>query len=161
LALASDNSNEKGKLFEDVAEIMLESPYLESIGRNVRNKTGEFDVYFAVKKIPGTLFQDFSDNMLVECKNWAQPVSAAAVRVLKDKMEEVDCKVGLLVTKMGVTGQTADKDARGIIKNAWIGKDRLIIIWIDMQTIDNIVDGRSNLYDVLMEKYHQIKMHNP
>ncbi len=60
-----------------------------------RTSTGEIDLVFKVKRLEGTLFDNFSDILIVECKNWERKVSVNELRSFADTMRNTDATVGI------------------------------------------------------------------
>ncbi|MBW4563971.1 MAG: N-6 DNA methylase [Mojavia pulchra JT2-VF2] len=149
----------KGNSLEDFTQMLFGClEYLKFYKRNLENVTGEIDVIFAVKKIPGTLFAEFSDLLIVECKNWNKPVGVKEIRIFSTKMDELDSKVGIIISKNGISGDKDNtKDALGFIRNIWLQSPRKIILVFNLEDLQSIVNGTCNLYELLQEKYFSVK----
>ncbi|MEO1432559.1 MAG: N-6 DNA methylase [Cyanobacteria bacterium J06633_8] len=154
---ASD-SKTKGSSLEDFTQMLFGSlDYCDFYKRNLRNATSEIDIIFTVNKIPATLFAEFSDLLIVECKNWNEPVGAKEIRIFSTKMDELDSKVGIIISSNGITGDKHYiKDARGAIRNIWL-QSRKIILFFDLEDLKSIVNGTCNLYKILYQKYYAVK----
>lgn len=133
------NSQNKGKIFEDLACNLLRSPYLEFHSRDKRTPTGEIDLTFSVYKIPATLFNNFSDILIAECKNWNSNADAPSMRTFISKMEDVRSNVGVFFTKKGITGDYSNStDGKGVIKNKWLEK-KLMVLEFDLGDVKDVI----------------------
>jgi len=152
------NNREKGDNLENLTENLLKSPYLNLLSKDERTSTGEIDLIFEVKKYEGTIFQDFSNILIVECKNWEKKVGANEIRTFADKMHDTRANVGIFLSKSGVTGKSDfEKEAKGVIRDKW-KTENIIIIVLTYDDIKNVVYGKKNLYELLKEKYYEVKL---
>ncbi|RKX91687.1 MAG: hypothetical protein DRP84_11230 [Spirochaetes bacterium] len=148
---------EKGNKLENLAKKLLESPYLKIIDTKKRTSTGEIDIVFEVKKFEGTIFHNFSDILIVECKNWEMKVSANELRSFADKMRDTDTTVGIFFSRYGITGDSEFvRDAKGIIRDKW-KTERKIIIVLTYNDLRNVIEKGMNFYKLLKEKYYEVK----
>ena len=153
---ASDTTS-KGRLFEDLSEKLLTSPYMKVACRDYRYSTGEIDLAFNVKKYESTLFQSFPDLIIVECKNWNKKVGASEIRVFASKMAFVKTTIGFFMSKNGITGNDDHvRDATGIVKEEH-GKGNIIIL-MKCDDIENILSKKLNLYKLLEKKYFKARI---
>ncbi|MEO0987507.1 MAG: hypothetical protein AAFY20_18505, partial [Cyanobacteria bacterium J06639_14] len=74
------------------------------------------------------------------------------------KMERLRSNVGLFLSKQGITG-TSDfsRDAKDIVKDTWMRHNRMIIV-LDLADIASVIEGDRNLYELLYEKYDEVRM---
>jgi len=80
----------------------------------------------------------WGDPILIECKNWSKPVGAPEITVFIDKIEIMQCKVGILIAKKGITGN--EKHDAGLkVREALIRKGiRLIVLTLDdLKSVEN------------------------
>jgi len=137
----------KGDLLEKIAERFFDSKYLRFYRNKVRN-VGEIDVVFEVKRIELTIFHNFSDSLLIECKNWSDKVGSSEIQKFKGKMLDVKSKVGIMVTKSPIT-----KPAKDAIKYAYLSNSVAILVFT-RQDIMNVLRDK-NLYRTLKNKYYE------
>lgn len=143
---------EKGQTLELFAKELLSSiPALEYQDCNVHTATGEVDITFFVRNIPGSAFQDWGSLLLVECKNWTQRINKKEVSDFQVKLLNSGARVGILFSRSGITGKDG-KAAAGQIRNAFLSSGRVIIV-IEQSDIDAVVHGQGNLYEILLKKY--------
>jgi len=151
-----DDSKRKGKLYELLARKMFESYYLKIYkrGKVNRTSTGQMDILFLVKRLEGTIFFEFSDIMVVECKNWDHEVNVKEVRDVSGKLTNIKSKTGMIFAKKGVTGNkraTYATDAYEEIRNFFRNEGKVILL-ITLKDIVAVLNG-SNVYELLEEKY--------
>jgi len=158
--ITNDNemsSREKGDKLEYLAKKLLESPYLKFINMKKRTSTGEIDLVFEVKKFEGTLFQDFSDILIVECKNWNNKVGAKEIEAFAYKMKDTNTNVGIIFSRYGITGDPEFvRDAKGVIRDSW-KRDKMIIIVLTYDDLRNVIEKGMNFYNLLKERYYEVK----
>jgi Holliday junction resolvase-like predicted endonuclease len=147
----------KGRLFEDLSERLLISPYLKFLYRDRRYSTGEIDLVFEVVRLEGTIFHNFSDMIIVECKNWNVKVGSPEIKLFSKKMDDVKTNIGLFLSKKGITGKDNINDAKGTIKDEWKVDEKIIIV-ICCKDIINIISNNINLYKFLKEGYYEVKI---
>jgi Holliday junction resolvase-like predicted endonuclease len=140
-----------GLVLEELAKVLLESPYLRLNRERRRCETGEIDLDFTVRKFETTLFCEFSYLLIVECKNWTNKAGAPELRVFCSKMRDVESNVGILFSKNGIT-----RDAKGVIRNTWL-QDRKIVIAFDSKDLEKIINGSNNLYEMFNQKYLAVR----
>lgn len=103
---------------------------------------------FEVKRIELTIFHNFSDSLLIECKNWSDKVGSSEIQKFKGKMLDVKSKVGIMVTKSPIT-----KPAKDAIKYAYLSNSVAILVFT-RQDIMNVLRDK-NLYRTLKSKYYE------
>lgn len=139
----------KGLILEELAKKLLTSPYLKFNRERRRCEAAEIDLDFTVKKIEATLFAEFSYLLIVECKNWDSKAPAKEIRIFCSKMREVGSTTAIFFSNKGIT-----KDAKAIIRNAWI-QDKIVVLVFDSKDLAKIIkdSDHNNLYDVLHKKF--------
>lgn len=144
-------ADDPGLVLEELAKVLLESPYLKFNKERRRCETGEIDLDFTVKRFETTLFYEFSYLLIIECKNWSKKVGAPELRVFCSKMRDVGANIGIVFSKQGIT-----KDAKGVIRNAWL-QDKIVVITFDLKDLDQIINGTDNCYEVMHRKYLAVR----
>lgn len=159
MSIQAEISKEKGKFLEDLSQALFDVyPYLIFYKRNHRYDSGEIDVIFKVKTVPGTLFAQFSDVMIIECKNWKDKVGANEVRNFDGKLQAVDARVGVIVSKEGITGdKDYIRDAMRELKRIWDSRRTLIVV-LTFSDLEKIISIEENMYDFLENKCLDIKI---
>jgi hypothetical protein len=102
----ADTSFEKGRALEDLIAYLFELvPGMSVTARNTLDIAGaqEIDVAFWNEGHPDGL-RLFDYVLLVECKNWSQPVGHEDLAVFADKLRSRGRPLGILVAANGITG---------------------------------------------------------
>lgn len=103
----------KGRALEDLICYVFEKvPGIEVTKRNQLNTfhSEELDVAFWNRRSPSGLY--FTSNIvLVECKNWSQPLGSIEVNWFDSKLRARSQDFGILVAANGITGSAQDKTA--------------------------------------------------
>ena len=120
----------KGKAFEDlVCYLFGHIPGVEITQRNALNNfaTEEIDVAIWNEKRPKGLYF-LPHIVLIECKNWSNPVSSIEVNWFASKLENRGRDYGILIANNGITGAAADLTAAHSIVSTHLAKGRHIIV---------------------------------
>jgi hypothetical protein len=103
-ARSSNDSNQKGKLFEKVMKGIFELvPDLKVVGSNVDDGIEEIDIQLRNYNHEH-IWAELEGMIFVECKNWSKPVTSKEIDNFKAKLERNGLHTGILVAVMGVTG---------------------------------------------------------
>lgn len=120
----------KGKAFEDlICYIFEQIPGVEITQRNKLNAfdTEEIDVaIWNDRKSKGLYF--LPHIVLIECKNWASPVSSIEVNWFATKLQSRGRDFGILVANNGITGNAADLGQAHQILASHLERGRQIIV---------------------------------
>ena len=124
----------KGKAFEDLVCYLFEKiPGVEITQRNEMNtfRTEEIDVaVWNDKKSNGLPF--LPNIILIECKNWSNPVSSGEVNWFCSKVESRGREFGILIANNGITGNAEQLTAaHSIIARHLENKREIIVITRD------------------------------
>jgi hypothetical protein len=95
-------------------------------------------------------FPSFPDTLMVECKNWDDPVDSSHVAWFDWKLRLGGAKLGILVAASGITGNAERKSqAWSIIQAANMDGRRILVV-----SLDDIaaLGSRSDLRDLVIEK---------
>jgi hypothetical protein len=98
---------ERGRALENlVREVFLSVPSIDLYTQNALDyaDAGEIDLIFINNTTKGNGFYFLSTVIVVESKNWQQPVGSEEVRVFIDRLRERACDFGVLVAAHGITG---------------------------------------------------------
>lgn len=146
LTIGSSNANTaiKGKAFEDLVCYLFEKiPGVEITQRNEMNtfQTEEIDVaVWNDKKTNGLPF--LPNIILIECKNWSNPVSSIEVNWFCSKVESRGREFGILIANNGITGNNEQLTAaHSIIARHLENKREIIVITkTEIQAINDTKD---------------------
>lgn len=135
----SNQTYEKGKLFEDLACYLFETiPGIVIAQRNAMNQynTEEVDVSIWNDKVADGLH--FLNNLfLVECKNWSSAVESVDVNWFATKVEDRGLDFGILLAANGITKENNELKRAQSILTGYLRKHIRIIV-IDKEEILNL-----------------------
>lgn len=99
-------SHDKGRAFEDlICELFSCVPGIEIAERNTLNVFGAEEVDVALwNEKASNGFYFLPHLVLVECKNWDNPVGAQEVAYFVARLQQRGCDHGFLVAANGITG---------------------------------------------------------
>jgi hypothetical protein len=120
----------RGKAFEDLICYLFNLiPGVEITQRNAMNafNTEELDVAIWNDKKPKGLYF-LPHIVLIECKNWTNPVSSIEVNWFATKLESRGRDFGILVANNGITGDAADLTAAHNVLARHLERGRQIIV---------------------------------
>jgi dCTP deaminase len=145
---------DKGKALEDFAAAFIETINgLKIIKRNARLSAEELDIYLE-NYIEHGFWRFAGSPMIVECKNWAQPVGAREVTILQGKLESIspDAKTAILIAPQSVSGDTYKDAVLKIRESRQRGKQ---IIVLERDDLEAIAAGK-HAARVIEEKYQKM-----
>ena len=148
VALKTTGMYEKGVLWENIAEYVLEHiPGWRVTGRRVRAGSQEIDLSIANISLDDALWQ-LGSYVLVECKNWKRRVDIPQVRNIAYISAMKGNKTALLFAANGIT----DDASKEIIRLASTGTYILVITAADMLNLNNNDDCRR----MILKKFGEI-----
>ncbi|HUV42414.1 MAG TPA: restriction endonuclease [Patescibacteria group bacterium] len=153
----------KGKALEKLAAYLFSGIEGFDVRTNQRTQDAQLDLIIrnSVKYDP--IYDVLGKFILVECKNWfTEKVGVQEVKNFIANVHFSYCNCGILVTKRGITGSSKDvekdkKDAELTILKEF-HQDNIVIIVLTLKDLQAIVEGKSNLLSVLLDKYEAIKL---
>lgn len=153
----ASTTQEKGDTFEELADLLFGAiPFLRVRGKKELTKTSEIDL---VVEYTGyserTIFNNWSDLILVECKNWSGSVGAPQIRDFRGKMNDLKVNLGVLFARNGVSGDETT-DAQGLIRDTYMNKDVMILVGGDDE-LTKLLDGES-FYELLDDLMYERRM---
>jgi hypothetical protein len=130
----ANSTTDKGKALEDlICYVFGLVPGIAITRRNVLNvfNTEEIDVALWNERDPqGIPFMQ--EIILVECKNWSNPVGSAEVNWFDSKLRNRGLYYGIFVATRGITGDAQDLSAaHHVVAGALREQRRLLIITTD------------------------------
>ncbi len=131
---AAQTTLERGRGLEDLICYVFEKiPGITVTERNHRNvfNTEEIDIAFWNEMDARGLYF-LPHIILVECKNWSQPVGSSEVSWFDTKLRNRGLSFGVLIAAQGITGDTNELTAaHSVIAGALREQRRLIVITKD------------------------------
>lgn len=97
--------------------------------------------------------------IMVECKNWSEPIGAPIIREFAGKMRPAKIKTGILVCREGVTGQTVKTTgtaARETIAKEYL-QDETAVLVLDDKLLRAILAGQSVLSLELLDQFERVR----
>ncbi len=145
-------TTEKGKALEDlICYIFGKIPGISVTRRNTLNQfqSEEIDVAFWNRPHHNGLY--FLQNIiLVECKNWSQPLGSDEVGWFDAKLRRRAQPFGILVAANGITGNAADKTAAHDVISAALTEGRQFVV-ITRQEIETLTES-TELVELIQNK---------
>ena len=127
----SETTVEKGRALEDLICYLFEQvPGVNTGKRNILNtfKSEEIDVAFW-NRMEADGFYFLPQIILVECKNWSQPVGSEEVNWFDSKLKRRGQMFGIFIAANGITGNSQKiESAHEIIRVALSEGRQLIVI---------------------------------
>ena|ERR1700730_15503305 len=148
---------ERGRALEDlICQVFSTIPGILPPVRNIIDFAdgGEIDVFFANKAVnAGLWFLPIS--LLVECKNWRDPVGAEQLRIFIDRLRERACQAGILVAAHGITGDDDSlQAARRHVARALEQNTHVLVLTLDeLQAINTSPE----MVKLLLDKWIRLK----
>jgi Restriction endonuclease len=142
----STSFSEKGRILEDLVCYLFEQVPGVNVGkRNALNtfSSEEIDVAFWNRMdVDGFYF--LPNIILVECKNWSQPVGSEEVNWFDSKLKRRGQPFGILVAANGITGNSQKIQAAHEIIRVALSEGRQLIVITrleieNLRTSDNLV----------------------
>lgn len=142
----------KGKAFEDLACYLFETiPGISIAMRNKMNAYNNEEIDVALwndKSRYGLIF--LPNVVLVECKNWTNPVSSIEVNWFCQKLASRGLNFGILIANNGITGNPEDLNASHNTIAFHLAQRRRVII-ITREEI-NALTNTGQLIQLIKEK---------
>jgi hypothetical protein len=141
-ALAADTTkavNERGKALEELLTLLMaEVPGVTVFATNSLDvfRSQEVDLVLANNQHEDGLVS-FGREVLVECKNWKDPVGASEVAWLYTKLRTRGLSHGILVAMNGITGDGfARTSANSILAHALSEQIRIVVLTrVDLEAV--------------------------
>lgn len=143
---------EKGRALEDLVCYLFEQVPGVNIGkRNTLNtfKSEEIDVAFW-NRMDVNGFYFLPNIILVECKNWSQPVGSEEVNWFDSKLKRRGQTFGILIAANGITGNSQKIEAAHEIIRVALSEGRQLIV-ITKTEIENL-QFTEELVQLIQEK---------
>jgi hypothetical protein len=154
---AASTNDEKKKSLETMVEHVFSTiPGIRIKQRDATTRSSEIDL--VLEHLGGgqrTLFDEFGRYALVECKNWKTPVGAREVRDFVGKLLKTKTRLGILVSRSGITGERSGTDARREIQFCY---DALAtsVVAVSARELRGVCFGAS-LHDIIDDKLFRLR----
>lgn len=142
----------KGKVLEELITWLLpQVPGFSATQANIfsAGRASEVDVILWNDRHPNG-FPSFPDTILVECKNWEDPVDSSHVAWFDWKLRLGGAPLGILVATKGITGNPERRSKSwSIVQSANMDGRKILIVCLDDLTS---LTSRGDLRNLLIDK---------
>jgi hypothetical protein len=153
----ASGSADKGKALENLLSYLLRRvPGFLDMERNQLNAFGTEELDIAVihaRHRDG--FGFLPSVVLVECKNWSEPVDSQAVAYFAQIVRNRGCEVGILVAASGITGSSAVPTAGLFEMAVALARDGIKVLVV---TLDDLRGVRSIEDFVLLVRRRMLRV---
>jgi len=149
---AESNDEKKVALENFVSLLVKDLPGFEVRYIDKRGIDNEIDIY-VVNESQDNFLMQLSNPVLIECRNWSQPMPANAIRDFAGKLRDKSVNTGIIVSIKGVTG-TEHTAAKASIRT-FLSRDKIKIIVFDEKDLEKVVEGES-FRSLLRDKYYEL-----
>lgn len=150
----------KGDLLEDLATYLFLLIPSFSPRRNVKDIFDTFETDIVVRNLSTSadpLAEILGRHILVECKNWKDPVGVSDVGYFLYRMRLTHVAFGVIFAANDITGSsTEEKAARSIIRKAF-HEDGSICVIINKSDLEDLQSKSSSFKSFLLEKAEQVR----
>jgi hypothetical protein len=154
-------SNTKGATFELLCKYLFELlDGVEIAEHDIRMASEEIDLVLWNAQLEEVL-KPWENVILVECKNWSEPVGAALLDNFLAKLRRRTLKTGIFIAANGVTGHFISGDgnepgAAGVLRSALQEGIRVIVLQMsDLRAIDSL----DSLRNLIKRRYCGLYVH--
>lgn len=148
-AVRSENTYEKGTLWEDAAAYVLKAiPAWKITGRRIQADAEEIDISVVNISLDDELWQ-LGAYVLVECKNWRMHVDLHQIRNIAHISNRKGNKTAILFAANGITRDALEEIVR-------LAAENLSIICITAKDLMGITD-LMGCRDLILEKWKQLQ----
>lgn len=99
-----------------------------------------------------TVFPEFGNYVLIECKDWGESVGFGEVAKFIHKLHSRRCSTGIIIAMNNVT----HKEFNPTIKRAY-DQDGIVVIVLESTDIQKVINRQINLASMLRNKYEQAR----
>lgn len=145
-----------GNLLEDFSELFLSSIH-GFIVRQKRswamgpNNKREHDYDLLIHNVE-SIFSEFGNYILVECKDWTNNVGYDEIAKFLHKLHSRRCNTGIIIAMNNVT----HKKFNPTIKRAY-DQDGIVVIILDFNDIKMVLKHKINLSSIIRKKYEDVR----
>jgi len=154
---AAVKPKEKGESLENLASFVLDAiPGWKVVGRNKRSRSSELDLIVENSNPGHPFLKDVGPAVIVECKNWEDPVGAPEIRDFGRDIQKRRIKFGILVSRSGITGDPKSRTAA--TNECWdFYREGVSILVLDRDDFIRVIQGMS-LVLILREKARELML---
>jgi hypothetical protein len=133
-------ANEKGKALESLLAYLLRAvPGFLDMERNQLNsfETEELDIAVIHAQDPSG-FAFLPTVVLVECKNWSQPIDSQALAYFAQVVRNRGCEVGIFVAASGITGSPTGPTAGQFEAAVALARDGIRVLVVTLEDLRHV-----------------------
>lgn len=152
-----NNTKEKGDALEDLTQCIFDSFGVFESLNNIHTSTNEIDFLCRlnsqgrISKSSG--YFEIEDSFLIECKNLNTTVNVTHVDKFAALLLLHGKKLGIIISRKGVTGTSKWKDSKGFIKKFYL-KNNILIVSLTLTDIESLFSR--SLFELVREKKDEI-----
>lgn len=154
----------KGKLLEELISTLFKDGYpsVFEVRRNCKTSSNEIDLQLnwtpAAERVNFLPAGDkWGETFLCECKNYADKAGVTYVGKFYSLMCYTKTTLGIFISWNGVTGESSSwKDSVGLIKKLALGDNKYIIV-LTKDDLAKIRNRKTNIFNLIREKYLALK----
>lgn len=148
-------TKETGDALELFSLFLLKLVKCFKVAKDIRSKTNQFDVLIRnTMLIKSTILEEFGSHLIVECKNEKKKPDNTYYHKLIGVLQKSDSRFGIVFSKLPPTSTC------NIIARETFLKDKIIVINIDYDDMNNVSFGGMNFLDMIDAKVLNVKI-NP
>lgn len=150
----AQSNDEKKRTFESLVDYLFSSVEGWSLEPNRYVKTGEIDRIVMNDGTGHAFFDWIGTSFPIEVKNWNKKVSVKEANHFLSKVRRARCKMGVLVSTHGISGDR-ERNAMRAIKDAFL-QDGTLVVLLDLHDIVEVAEGR-NLLELLRRRLEDMR----
>ncbi|TBN17117.1 hypothetical protein EYC79_04760 [Agrobacterium cavarae] len=155
---SAKTTKEKGDAMEELAQFVIDDiPAVTVEYTNLRTRSSEIDIVAKYDPSESSIPIFGTDRyILVECKNWHKPVTSSVVRDVFGKMENTNCRTGILFSKTGITGRAKYREAEREIHTKFVRSGSALLV-VSLDDVKKVNSGK-DLVRVLEERFAELTL---
>ncbi|MDA9470050.1 restriction endonuclease [Enterococcus sp. 5H] len=155
-----ETTKSKGDALESLVDYIFSSHNIYKVRRNLKTSTNEIDVFLELEffgdQVNQTIEKSLLENeVLVECKNYNSKADVTWIGKFASLLRVSNTKVGLFISKRGITGRSKWQDGKGLIKKIALRDNNLIL---DFELADFMNLKGKTLFECLRTKVQSLEL---
>ncbi len=157
-----EDKDKKGKMLEIISKNLFSSLIgLQLLKDRFKTKSSELDLVYRILDHDNPFHEMFGQYLIIECKNWKDPVGAPVIRSFVGNLQSVNVTGGILIAKKGISGQNHKKKLHAELEIAKAyHRHGITIIVLTENDLKEIADG-ANLIKILLKNYEMTRFDKP
>lgn len=159
-AKRNELNRKKGKLLENLAEILLNSADIFNVKTNIRDHTNEIDLLLTpsdYNRIHNIILPDYLQNdILIECKNYKDTIKVDWIGKFSSLLNTHKVNLGIIFSYKSLAGKNEWQSSKGLTKKIFLAENK-VIININFSDIELILSKKKNIVELIKDKYEELK----